>query len=117
MQGNSAGHQEKHPVAQREQSHPATRRRFHSQHALKHSGRQTFQKAKGIFARRIGPFSNLLRHLAQHGSHHNQPRNIHIHRFAGQGRALCLFPALTAWLHSKTQPIPHKEEIQKIASL
>ena len=117
IQGNNAGHQGKHPVAQREQSHPATRRRFHSPYASKHSGRRTSQRAKGIFARRIGSFSNLLRHLVQCGSHHNRPRNIRIHRFACQGRALCRSPASTAWLHSKTQPMPHKEKIQKIASL
>ena len=92
MQGNSAGHQGKHPVARREQSHPATRHRFHSQHASKHSGRRTFQRATGIFARRIESFSNLLQRRVKYGSHHNQPRNIRIHRFAGQGRALCRPP-------------------------
>ena len=117
MQGNSAVHPGKRPVAQREQNHPATRHRFQTQHASKHSGRRTLQKAKEIFGHQIEFFSNLLQRLVKYGSHHNQPRNIRIHRFSGQGRALCLPPASTAWLHSKTQPIPHKEEIQKIASL
>jgi hypothetical protein len=42
--------------------------------------------AKGIFARPIKYFSDLLQHLVRYGNHHIPQRNKCIHRFVSQGR-------------------------------